>query len=262
LPRFSPACVWGRHSYLVLRRASRRSQALGGVRISQLAIIETSDSVSPDCLTAVGQYGRDHPQGEAGVRCQGQSQERRQACSQGTRGSLVHLSRWGGESAASLLLLRGKLRRENPLRTESRRTEVTADCDQWYATRSCGRSWRGRKKGTMYSPKEVLQKQSFWRCPIHKPTPRMSPDPALNISKLRNLRAAVTSWGSGYMDDRQHFQKSKANEDKRGNINAKCGTEFPGLELERFRNQRIALLRLGKLGDDDEKDASSYRESK
>jgi hypothetical protein len=33
-----------------------QSQALGSSRISQLAMIETSDGVSPDCLTAVGQY--------------------------------------------------------------------------------------------------------------------------------------------------------------------------------------------------------------
>jgi hypothetical protein len=32
------------------------SQSLGNARMSQLAIIETSDAVSPDCLTAVGQY--------------------------------------------------------------------------------------------------------------------------------------------------------------------------------------------------------------
>jgi len=32
------------------------SQSLGSARISQLAMIETSDAVSPDCLTAVGQY--------------------------------------------------------------------------------------------------------------------------------------------------------------------------------------------------------------
>ena len=32
------------------------SQSLGSSRISQLAMIETSDGVSPDCLTAVGQY--------------------------------------------------------------------------------------------------------------------------------------------------------------------------------------------------------------
>ncbi len=31
-------------------------QTLGNARMSQLAMIETSDSVSPDCLTAVGQY--------------------------------------------------------------------------------------------------------------------------------------------------------------------------------------------------------------
>jgi hypothetical protein len=31
-------------------------QSLGSSRISQLAMIETSDAVSPDCLTAVGQY--------------------------------------------------------------------------------------------------------------------------------------------------------------------------------------------------------------
>ncbi|HEY4381385.1 MAG TPA: hypothetical protein VGN01_13625 [Acidobacteriaceae bacterium] len=31
-------------------------QALGSSRMSQLAMIETADSVSPDCLTAVGQY--------------------------------------------------------------------------------------------------------------------------------------------------------------------------------------------------------------
>jgi hypothetical protein len=33
-----------------------QGQALGGSRMAQLAMIETSDSVSPDCLTAVGQY--------------------------------------------------------------------------------------------------------------------------------------------------------------------------------------------------------------
>jgi len=32
------------------------SQSLGGSRTAQLAMIETADSVSPDCLTAVGQY--------------------------------------------------------------------------------------------------------------------------------------------------------------------------------------------------------------
>jgi hypothetical protein len=31
-------------------------QSLGSARTSQLAMIETADSVSPDCLTAVGQY--------------------------------------------------------------------------------------------------------------------------------------------------------------------------------------------------------------
>ena len=31
-------------------------QSLGNARMSQLAMIETADSVSPDCLTAVGQY--------------------------------------------------------------------------------------------------------------------------------------------------------------------------------------------------------------
>jgi type IV secretion system protein TrbJ len=31
-------------------------QSLGDARMSQLAMIETADSVSPDCLTAVGQY--------------------------------------------------------------------------------------------------------------------------------------------------------------------------------------------------------------
>ena len=34
-------------------------QPLGSSRISQLAMIETSDAVSPDCLTAVGQYRAD-----------------------------------------------------------------------------------------------------------------------------------------------------------------------------------------------------------
>lgn len=34
-------------------------QSLGGARRSQLALIETSDAVSPDCLTAVGQYRSD-----------------------------------------------------------------------------------------------------------------------------------------------------------------------------------------------------------
>jgi type IV secretion system protein TrbJ len=32
------------------------SQSLGSSRMSQLAMIETSDAVSPDCLTAVGEY--------------------------------------------------------------------------------------------------------------------------------------------------------------------------------------------------------------
>lgn len=35
------------------------SQSLGSVRTSQLALIETSDAVSPDCLTSVGQYRSD-----------------------------------------------------------------------------------------------------------------------------------------------------------------------------------------------------------
>ena len=35
------------------------SQSLGSSRTSQLALIETSDAVSPDCLTAVGQYRSD-----------------------------------------------------------------------------------------------------------------------------------------------------------------------------------------------------------
>jgi hypothetical protein len=33
-----------------------QGQTLGGPRTSQLAMIETSDAISPDCLTAVGQY--------------------------------------------------------------------------------------------------------------------------------------------------------------------------------------------------------------
>ncbi|MGA3131373.1 MAG: hypothetical protein ABSD59_11270 [Terracidiphilus sp.] len=33
-----------------------QGQTLGSARMSQLAMIETSDSISPDCLTAVGQY--------------------------------------------------------------------------------------------------------------------------------------------------------------------------------------------------------------
>ena len=33
-----------------------QGQQLGSSRMSQLAMIETSDSISPDCLTAVGQY--------------------------------------------------------------------------------------------------------------------------------------------------------------------------------------------------------------
>ena len=33
-----------------------QAQGLGSARMSQLAMIETSDSISPDCLTAVGQY--------------------------------------------------------------------------------------------------------------------------------------------------------------------------------------------------------------
>ena len=39
----------GANSYLA-------GQSLGSSRISQLAMVETSDSISPDCLTAVGQY--------------------------------------------------------------------------------------------------------------------------------------------------------------------------------------------------------------
>ena len=39
----------GANSYLA-------GQSLGSARISQLAMVETSDSISPDCLTAVGQY--------------------------------------------------------------------------------------------------------------------------------------------------------------------------------------------------------------
>jgi hypothetical protein len=39
----------GANSYL-------QGQSLGSSRISQLAMVETSDSISPDCLTAVGQY--------------------------------------------------------------------------------------------------------------------------------------------------------------------------------------------------------------
>jgi hypothetical protein len=35
------------------------TQSLGNARTSQLALIETSDAVSPDCLTAVGQYRSD-----------------------------------------------------------------------------------------------------------------------------------------------------------------------------------------------------------
>src|SRR6185437_1126818 len=34
-------------------------QSLGSARTSQLALIETSDAVSPDCLTAVGEYRSD-----------------------------------------------------------------------------------------------------------------------------------------------------------------------------------------------------------
>jgi hypothetical protein len=33
-----------------------QGQSLGSSRMSQLAVIETADSISPDCLTAVGQY--------------------------------------------------------------------------------------------------------------------------------------------------------------------------------------------------------------
>jgi len=33
-----------------------QSQTVGGAQLAQLAMIEASDSVSPDCLTAVGQY--------------------------------------------------------------------------------------------------------------------------------------------------------------------------------------------------------------
>jgi hypothetical protein len=35
------------------------TQSLGGARTAQLALIETSDAVSPDCLTTVGQYRND-----------------------------------------------------------------------------------------------------------------------------------------------------------------------------------------------------------
>jgi len=38
-------------------------QQLGSSRISQLAMIETSDSISPDCLTAVGKYRSGRTQG-------------------------------------------------------------------------------------------------------------------------------------------------------------------------------------------------------
>lgn len=38
-----------------------QGQTPGGAQLSQLAMIEASDSISPDCLTAVGQYrGRGH----------------------------------------------------------------------------------------------------------------------------------------------------------------------------------------------------------
>ena len=43
------AMTSGASSYL-------QTQPLGSSRISQLAMIETSDAISPDCLTAVGQY--------------------------------------------------------------------------------------------------------------------------------------------------------------------------------------------------------------
>jgi hypothetical protein len=35
------------------------TQVLGNARMSQLAMVETSDAISPDCLTAVGQYRSD-----------------------------------------------------------------------------------------------------------------------------------------------------------------------------------------------------------
>jgi hypothetical protein len=39
--------------------AYMQGHALGDARMSQLAMIETSDSISPDCLTAVGKYRSD-----------------------------------------------------------------------------------------------------------------------------------------------------------------------------------------------------------
>ena len=52
------ATAWKTATVAVNPGATRylESQPLGSSRISQLAMIETSDSISPDCLTAVGQY--------------------------------------------------------------------------------------------------------------------------------------------------------------------------------------------------------------
>lgn len=44
-----------------------QGQAVGSARLSQLAMIEASDSVSPDCLTAVGQYRAARAQNAAAV---------------------------------------------------------------------------------------------------------------------------------------------------------------------------------------------------
>jgi len=43
------------------------SQSVGSTQLSQLAMIEASDSVSPDCLTAVGQYRAARTQNAAAV---------------------------------------------------------------------------------------------------------------------------------------------------------------------------------------------------
>jgi hypothetical protein len=52
------ATAWNRATVTMSDTAGAylQAQSLGGSRMAQLAMIETSDSISPDCLTAVGQY--------------------------------------------------------------------------------------------------------------------------------------------------------------------------------------------------------------
>jgi hypothetical protein len=61
LNSYSPAAsstAWHAATVSVNPNASYylQAQTLGSARMSQIAMIETSDSISPDCLTSVGQY--------------------------------------------------------------------------------------------------------------------------------------------------------------------------------------------------------------